>query len=92
MNNYEVTNPTGITLHSGVLSLTKAQAASRTYALNNLGDGLYQVKAPVTFKRGEVFGYDGPLPKSFVAQMAEVGEAQTGSEKTAPEKKPSGKK
>lgn len=72
MNRFEVVSPTGITISSGILQLDKSQAASRAFALSDLGKGLYQVNKPVQFKRGEVFGYDGPLPKAFADQLQDV--------------------
>ena len=48
-----------LTIQSGILQLTKEQAKPRMHNLNALN-----------FKAGEVFGYDGDLPKS-VASLAE---------------------
>lgn len=52
-------------LHQGVLELTKEQAASRLHNLKPKGKGLYEIVNPVEFKRGEVIGYDGDLPKAL---------------------------
>lgn len=60
-----------ITLASGRLELTAAQATSRKHSLkkikvNKEGDGLFEIQVPVQFKAGEKFGYDGEVPKSML--------------------------
>jgi len=50
---------------SGVLSLSGKQAKAREHALRDLGDGLFEVLEPVCFKRGEMFGFDGDMPKAL---------------------------
>lgn len=67
MNIYQVA--TAITLHTGILGLTPAQAASRRAALTDLGEGLYQIQQPVQFKAGEVIAYDGPMTKAMASQI-----------------------
>ncbi|BDU72912.1 hypothetical protein [Mesoterricola silvestris] len=58
-----------ISLHSGTVVLSVDQARSRRYALDPLGDGIYAITAPIGFKRGEVFAYDGPLPKNLLLEL-----------------------
>lgn len=79
MTRYQVTGGS-VGFASGVLDLTRAQAAPR---LAQLGGKLhdkhtsakakpetrapYAVTAPVVFKAGEVFGYEGDVPKMWLA-------------------------
>src|SRR5688500_18384128 len=56
---YKVTAPY-IELYSGVLTLTKEQAAVRMHNLRKIKGG-YEIARPVQFKRGEEIGYDGEL-------------------------------
>lgn len=60
-----------ITLPAGVrLELTKPQALARERVLHRAGkNNVYLTLAPVTFKAGESFGYDGDLPKALAAQV-----------------------
>jgi len=60
-----------------VLTLSKGQAAIRSHALKALGDGRYETTAPVEFKVGESFGYDGELPKSLASVIEPVGKPRT---------------
>lgn len=62
-----------VCLYSGILDLTPQQASSRLHCMDDLGEGLYQIKAPVQFKAGEEIGYDGDLSK----ELAESVEADT---------------
>lgn len=58
-----------ITLHSGVVRLTKEQYSARMYALEKLGGDRYQINGAVQFKVGEAFGYEGDLPKTIGAEQ-----------------------
>lgn len=60
---------TAIQLISGILELTPEQAAARSTALDNLGEGLYLITAPVQFKRGETIGYDGEVSKALTEEI-----------------------
>jgi|AMWB02.1.fsa_nt_gi ABC-type amino acid transport substrate-binding protein len=73
-----------VNIHPGsVLLLSADQAARRVSSLDDLGDGLYLVKAPVQLKAGEVFGYDGDLNKAMAEQMIKVNEpVKTGRKRT----------
>jgi hypothetical protein len=59
-----------ITLASGRLELTAAQASSRKHSLKLVKEtksgGIYEIAFPVQFKAGEKFGYDGEVPKSML--------------------------
>ena len=61
-----------VNIASGILALNKDQAASRVHCLEDLGDGLYEVKQPVQFKRGEEFGYDGEVNKALLQDLEET--------------------
>lgn len=61
-----------VEIHTGILQLDKKQASARVHALDDLGDGLYQVRRTVQFKRGEAFGYDGSVNKAMLRQIAAV--------------------
>lgn len=60
-----------VAIHSGVLGLTEHQASLRTYGLKPIGDGKYEVKETVQFKRGEEFEWDGDVPRALAAQIEE---------------------
>jgi hypothetical protein len=47
-----------------VLGLSQSQADARVHVLIPLGGGKYQTQQPVQFKAGEVFWFEGVLPKS----------------------------
>lgn len=83
MKKFEVINPKGVTLASGVLQLNKDQAGSREHALRKLGDGLFLIEQPVQFKLGEIFGYDGEAGKALLAEMEPVEKTKAKSAKKA---------
>lgn len=68
MKTYTVNHP--LTIQSGILQLTKEQAKPRMHNINALSNDTFLIINAVNFKAGEVFGYDGDLPKS-VASLAE---------------------
>jgi hypothetical protein len=77
---YQATAP--VTLGAGaVLGLSPAQAASRRSALQTVADGVFAAVAPLQFKAGEVFGYEGPLPKALADSLEPV--AKVARSKTA---------
>ncbi|MXS85296.1 hypothetical protein ABO04_05020 [Nitrosomonas sp. HPC101] len=92
MEQYTATRP--VTLQFGVLGLTAQQAAARAHNLDKLNDGRFRIVAPVQFKAGESFEYDGDLPKSLAARIgtdsppaaakAKAHSAETGSKREAP--------
>lgn len=74
MQKYLATSP--LTMSAGaVLAMSPGQAARRVQSIKRMPDGNYLVERPVMFKAGEVFGYDGDLPKS-VAKSAEKQRAE----------------
>jgi hypothetical protein len=79
MTKYEVT-AVSARLSGGVLGLTKEQAAPRLHNLKALPGGKYEIVRPVEFKRGEVIGYDGDLPKVLASALADV-DAKSGKGK-----------
>lgn len=85
MKTYTVISPTGVTINGGILLLTDLQAKARTASLVSLGDGFCEIRQPVQFKCGEVFGYDGEVNKLLLLDMEEV-TAQEAAKKKALEK------
>ena len=65
---YTVTAPF-IELHSGVLNLTKGQAAVRAHNLRRTRTG-YEIVRPVQFKAGEQIGYDGELTHAMAEALS----------------------
>ncbi|HOD32981.1 MAG TPA: Rho termination factor N-terminal domain-containing protein [Holophaga sp.] len=64
MKTYEVVAPyAGV--NSGTVQITPEQARARRFALEPLGDDLYRVTQPTGFKRGEMFAFDGDMPKDL---------------------------
>jgi len=60
-----------LNVNSGQVALSKEQLAGRLHALRAVkveknGAGTYQVQAPIQFKRGERFGFDGEVSKAGV--------------------------
>lgn len=60
----------------GILYLTVDQARSRIHALEDMGDGFFEILSPVTFKRGELVGYDGDVNKVLLQEIAEIPEPE----------------
>ena len=65
MNKYTATSMVRLPKFARV-KLTKEQAAPRRHNLDVVDEkaGIYEVKNTIEFKAGEVFGYDGELPKA----------------------------
>lgn len=64
MKLYEVVAPyAGV--NSGMVEITAEQARARRFALEPLGGDLYRVTQPTGFKRGEMFAFDGDMPKAL---------------------------
>ncbi|MDQ3562856.1 MAG: hypothetical protein M3436_01525 [Pseudomonadota bacterium] len=73
MANYRVI-AASVNIHAGVLGLEPHQARARLHRLKPCGGNRYEViDPPVAFKRGEIFEYEGELPKSLVESVAEEG-------------------
>lgn len=81
-----------VTVHSGVISVTEAQAGKRAHALNSLGFGRYEVTAPVGFKRGEEFGFNGQINKALLVELADLSELSEPKEEGPKKKKVTKKK
>lgn len=84
MQTYKVGGPF-ITLIAGLVQITAEQARARTHALIAVeqqedGGGIFEVNGSVTFKRGEIFGHDGEIPKSIACAVDALGNEE------APEK------
>lgn len=71
MKRYRVTD-VFVAIHSGTLGLTDHQASLRTYGLKALGNGRYEVKESVQFKRNEEFEWDGDVPRNLAIQLSEA--------------------
>jgi hypothetical protein len=72
MATYRVTEAS-INIHAGILVLNNSQAQARKHRLSDLGHSRYEVTdPPVTFKRGEVVGLEGELPKGMGHSVEEV--------------------
>lgn len=69
--------------NSGILELTREQAAPRGHSLDPLDKDLYLIKAPVQFKAGENIGYDGDVNKAMLALI----EPEEGQKKKEPKGK-----
>ena len=94
MRKYKVIGPF-VNFHSGALSLSKDQYASRAHALEpTKTPGEYLVLKPVQFKRGEEVGYDGEVSKALLQDLSPVEgvakpkAAEGGEEKVGPGRKP----
>lgn len=68
MNKYIITGRS-VRITSGMLELTAEQAKARAHHLEALQDGRFQIVTTVEFKRGEVIGFEGDLPKALAALM-----------------------
>ena len=78
MKLYEVTAPV-VNVITGTVRVTPDQFRARRHALMLVGeaeDGTVEatVTQSVGFKRGEVFGYDGEMPRVLAVSMSEVEE------------------
>ena len=83
----EVTLLKPIVLASGSVKLSKEQLASRLHNLINKGDGVYEIKRPIGFKAGEIFEYDGVIPKSHYDAVDGMSEASNNLVETETDEK-----
>lgn len=90
MKKYQVTGKV-VTISSGVVKLSKDQADPRMFNLKALGKEKYQVIKPLHFKRGEMLGFDGDLPKSIASEMTDQLSQTSGVEIQSPSKEEAGK-
>lgn len=88
MKTYIVTAPMGATLTSGILRLAKGQVRRRVTQVKALGNDLYEIKTPTTFKCGEKFGYEGQPSKVLMTMIEDEEQAKAeAAEKKAAEAK-----
>lgn len=75
-----------ITVPSGELELSAAQAYARNHVLTEAkkGKNRYVLTGPTQFKKGEKFGYDGDLGKGV--KVSEIGKKKAKAEKSEAEK------
>lgn len=71
MKQYDVT-ALSVTINQGVLELSPEQAGIRRHLLTPIGEGQYEVRSPVQFKRGEKFGWNGEGNKTIMTEMMPV--------------------
>jgi hypothetical protein len=72
MEKFKITAAEGLIFNTGILQLAAVQAAARSHALTNLGDGLYEIRSAVQFKSGEVIGYDGEVGKALLQSLEPI--------------------
>jgi hypothetical protein len=56
-------------VNSGRIALSRTQYEARRHNLEPAGDGIYKVRSPIQFKRGEIFGYDGEVNKALLQHL-----------------------
>jgi hypothetical protein len=83
MNKYIVTKP--ITLHAGVVRLTKEQVRGRMHKLEPVGKDSYRILASNQFKAGEEIGYEGDLPKNMAENLTTKEKIEAEAKKAAAE-------
>lgn len=83
MQSYMATGP--VSLHSGKIRLTDAQAKDRRKVLIAEGAGVYSVTGQIHFKAGEQFGYDGELPKGMGTAVVDANASGGGGGATSKE-------
>lgn len=90
LKKYTVIAAMGCTVPAGsLLGLTEKQAARRAHVLEKVRKGVYQATGKVSFKHGEVIGFDGDANKVLMSEV----EAVEGKKKPAKKKaKPAAKK
>ncbi len=79
MRQITVTGPF-VQLHHGKLRLTEDQSRARSHALKRVDGDLFEIVEPVGFKRGESFGFDGPVDKSYAAYVEDPKAPEEGLE------------
>jgi hypothetical protein len=61
-----------VTLPSGNVRLTKDQERRRSHAIEKVKGREFKIIAPIGFKAGEEFGYDGEIPKALASSIEAV--------------------
>lgn len=64
MNRYQVVGRF-VQINSGVVRLSDEQAARCRHLTRKLEDGTHEVLVPIQFKRGEIFEFNGEVPKDL---------------------------
>lgn len=70
-----------VQLTSGILELNEDQFRRRSHKLKRLDNGMFEIVEPVTFKQGEVIGYDGQLSKAHAELLVDADEPEKKSKK-----------
>jgi len=82
MNEYKAEGV--VTIHGGRVLLNEDQAKRRAHAIQpkkkNQKKGVYKVIAPIQFKIGEEFGYDGEIPKTIAKLLTDLDYAKAADE------------
>lgn len=65
-----------VTIRAGIVELDEAQAKRRAGFISKNEDGSYTVNAPIGFKKGEVFGYDGEVNRAMLTLVSPLGEVE----------------
>ena len=76
MIKYQVIDKPAI-LFSGLLELNEDQVRRRRHLLELVEGSIYMIVKPVTFKVGEVFGYDGEINKATALALVDAVLAET---------------
>jgi hypothetical protein len=64
-----------VQLFHGLVQLTQEQARDRAHALKETDEtGVFEIKQPIGFKKGETFGFDGDPGKAALQLLEEVAE------------------
>lgn len=80
MQQYHVTGRSADFFPGTVLALSDEQFKTRTHALKRLKQkGVYEVTAPVQFKKGEEIGIPGEISKALLEVLSPVKVAGMGS-------------
>lgn len=69
-----------------IVALDEKQLHDRRYIVEPVKNG-YKLKQPCDFKTGEVFGYDGDLPRAAEKQLAKEGSEKTIAQARAEDRK-----
>jgi hypothetical protein len=92
MNRYRTIDTLTVAAET-VLALSEDQVRRRRHQLEALGEGRYRALTLVQFKRGEVFGLEGELPKGhdrFVEPLTEAAPAGSGAGESGQTSAPAG--
>jgi hypothetical protein len=86
MKKYQVTGPM-VQLFSGKVQLSPEQSGPRKHNLAQVKGNVFEITAPIQFKQGETFGYDGEISKAMALDLdEEAAVKKAAAEKEASEK------